>query len=207
MLHSRKLKSQVSEKTLETVYQNYLSRFTGLLQEDNSTTIHIRKTKLVATKLFKVFWKLTSHIPADTPHLTYPRSHIPNTSHLKHLTSQTFHIHVPNILHPQHSTSPTSHIPIITHPKTPNLSDISNIIWHEKTVIGLQELKVASATFGPMTMFKQQSSSFHVVSKTLITQNCLFVIPSNNLCFSCLNCCCLTHFQPKDNRCRQDFEK
>ena len=33
-------------------------------------------------------------------------------------------------------------------------------------------------------MFKKQSLSFHVVSKTFTTQNYLFVIPSNILCFS-----------------------
>ena len=34
--------------------------------------------------------------------------------------------------------------------------------------VGSVSLKVVSATFGPITMFKQQSLSFHVVSKTFI---------------------------------------
>ena len=42
-------------------------------------------------------------------------------------------------------------------------------------------LKVVSATFEFITMFKQKSLSFHVVSKTFITQNYLFVIPKNIL--------------------------
>ena len=35
-------------------------------------------------------------------------------------------------------------------------------------------------------MFKQHSLSFHVVCKTFITQNYLFVIPNNILRFPCL---------------------
>ena len=55
-------------------------------------------------------------------------------------------------------------------------------------------LKAVSATFGPRTMFKQQSLSFHVVSKTFITQNYLVLISSNILCFSCLCPFCLALF-------------
>ena len=47
-------------------------------------------------------------------------------------------------------------------------------------------LKVVSATFWPITMFKGQSLLFHVVSETLITQNYLFVIPNNVVRFTCL---------------------
>ena len=68
-------------------------------------------------------------------------------------------------------------------------------------------LKVVSATFGPITMFKQQSSSFHVVSKSFITQNYLFVIPSNILSFSWLYRSCLAHFKSRDNRGKHNFEK
>ena len=57
-------------------------------------------------------------------------------------------------------------------------------------------LKVESATFRPIKMFKKQSLSFHVVSKTFITQNYLFVIPSNILRFSCLYRSFLAHFKP-----------
>ena len=45
-------------------------------------------------------------------------------------------------------------------------------------------LKVSCATFGAITMFKEQSLSFHLVSKTFITQNYLVFIPSNIYCFS-----------------------
>ena len=68
-------------------------------------------------------------------------------------------------------------------------------------------LKVVSATFRPIKMFKKQSLSFHVVSKTFITQNYLFVIPSNILRFSCLYRSFLAHFKPRDNRGKHDFEK
>ena len=56
-------------------------------------------------------------------------------------------------------------------------------------------------------MFKQHSLSFHVVSKTFITQNYLFVIPSNILRFSSLYRSCLVHFKPRDNRGKHDFGK
>ena len=52
-----------------------------------------------------------------------------------------------------------------------------------------------STTFGPITIFKQQSLLFHVVSKTFITQNYLFVIPNNIHPFTCL-----AHFKTRDNR-------
>ena len=55
-------------------------------------------------------------------------------------------------------------------------------------------------------MFKQQSLSFHVVSKTFITQNYLFVIPSNILRFTCLYRSCLAHFKARDNRGKHNFE-
>ena len=71
----------------------------------------------------------------------------------------------------------------------------------------LYKLKVLSATFGPIKMFKKQLFSFHVVSKTFITQNYLFVIPSNILHFSCLYCSFLAYFKPRDNRGKHDFEK
>ena len=42
-------------------------------------------------------------------------------------------------------------------------------------------LKALSTTFELMTLFEQQSLSFHVVSKAFITQNYRFVIPNNIL--------------------------
>ena len=51
-------------------------------------------------------------------------------------------------------------------------------------------LKVVSTTFGPITMFKQHSLSFHVVSKKFTTQNYLVFNPSNILCFSCFYLTC-----------------
>ena len=72
---------------------------------------------------------------------------------------------------------------------------------------GHASLKVVFGTFGPIKMFKKQSLSFHVVSKTFITQNYLFVIPSNILRFSCLYRSFLAHFNPRDNRGKHDFEK
>ena len=56
-------------------------------------------------------------------------------------------------------------------------------------------------------MFKQQLLLFHVVSKTFISQNCLVFIPSNILRFSSLYRSCLIHFQPRDNRSKDNFEK
>ena len=41
-----------------------------------------------------------------------------------------------------------------------------------------------SATFGPIPMFKHQLLSFHVASKTFITQNNLFCHSQQHLCFS-----------------------
>ena len=58
-------------------------------------------------------------------------------------------------------------------------------------------------------MYKQQLS-FHVVSKTFVTQNYLVFIPSNSICFSCPHCsflACLAHFQPRDNQGKHNFEK
>ena len=68
-------------------------------------------------------------------------------------------------------------------------------------------LKVVSASFGPMAMFEQQSLSFHVVSKTFITQNYLFVILNNILGFTCLYLSCLAHFKTRDNRGKHNFDK
>ena len=76
-----------------------------------------------------------------------------------------------------------------------------------KILLKNHSLKVVSATFGPIKMFEKQSLSFHVVSKTFITQNYLFVIPSNILRFSCLYHSFLAHFKPRDNRGKHDFEK
>ena len=76
-----------------------------------------------------------------------------------------------------------------------------------KILLKNHSLKVVSATFGPIKMFEKQSLSFHVVSKTFITQNYLFVIPSNILRFSCLYRSFLAHFKPRDNRGKHDFEK
>ena len=63
-------------------------------------------------------------------------------------------------------------------------------------------LKVVSTTFGPITMYKQQPLSFHVVPKTFITQNHLVFnsIPGTILRFFCVYCSCLArvaHFQPE----------
>ena len=71
---------------------------------------------------FTTLFKLTSHILANIPH-----SHIPNTPHPEHPTSQTSHI--PNISHHEHPTSRTSHVPNISHPEHPAswTSHISNI--------------------------------------------------------------------------------
>ena len=82
---------------------------------------------------------------------------------------------------------------------------------HHKGMIYLRTilLKAASATFAPITMFKQQSLSFHIVSKTFITQNFLVFISSNILCFSCLCAFCLALFacfQARDNRGKHNFE-
>ena len=59
------------------------------------------------------------------------------------------------------------------------------------TVPLLPASKEVTATFGPITIFKQQSLSFHVVSKTFITQNYLVFITRSILCFSCLYRSCL----------------
>ena len=59
-------------------------------------------------------------------------------------------------------------------------------------------------------MFKQQLLSFHVVSKTFVTQNYLVYIPSNCLRFSYLYrsfLARLAHFHPRDNRDKHIFEK
>ena len=63
--------------------------------------------------------------------------------------------------------------------------DFKSMFGHFSTLC-MKRLKVVSATFGPIIMFKQQSLSFHVVSKTFITQNYLVLIPSKILRFSCL---------------------
>ena len=62
-------------------------------------------------------------------------------------------------------------------------------------------LKVVPATFEPITMFKQLSLSFHVASKTFITQSYLFVIPNNILRFTCL-----AHFKTRDNQGKHNFK-
>ena len=56
-------------------------------------------------------------------------------------------------------------------------------------------------------MFKQQPLSFHEVSETFITQNYLFVIPNNILCFTCHYCSCLAHFKTGGNRGKHSSEK
>ena len=53
MFNSRKL-SKLHERASRTIYQDYASPFTELLQKDNSTTIHNRNIQLLATELFKV---------------------------------------------------------------------------------------------------------------------------------------------------------
>ena len=57
MFHSRKLNRRVyklHERALRTVYQDYASPFTELLEKDNSTTLHNRNILLLTTALFKV---------------------------------------------------------------------------------------------------------------------------------------------------------
>ena len=71
----------------------------------------------------------------------------------------------------------------------------------------MRNLKIVSATFKRITIFKQQSLSFHVVSKTFITQNYLFVIPNHILCFTCPYHSYLAHFKTSDNRGKHNFEK
>ena len=66
-------------------------------------------------------------------------------------------------------------------------------------------LKAVSATFWPITMFKEQSLLFHVVCETLITQSYLFVIPNNDLRFTCLYRSC--HILRRDDRGKHNFEK
>ena len=75
------------------------------------------------------------------------------------------------------------------------------------STLSFLSLKVVSATFGPITMFKEQSLSFHVVFKIFITQNYLFVIPNNIRHFTCLYHSCLAHFKVRDNRGTHNFEK
>ena len=53
MFNSRKL-SKLPERVSRTIYQDYGSPFTELLQKDNSTTIRNRNIQLLATVLFKV---------------------------------------------------------------------------------------------------------------------------------------------------------
>ena len=55
IFHSSKLNSRVNkldERALRMVYQDYVSSFTDLLEEDNLTTIHNRNIQLLATELF-----------------------------------------------------------------------------------------------------------------------------------------------------------
>ena len=55
MFHNSKLNSRVNkldERALRMVYQDYVSSFTELLEEDNLTTIHNRNIQLLATELF-----------------------------------------------------------------------------------------------------------------------------------------------------------
>ena len=57
MFLSRKLKSRINKlhgKALRMVYQDYLSSFTKLLEQDKSTTIHNRNIQLLATELCQV---------------------------------------------------------------------------------------------------------------------------------------------------------
>ena len=56
MFHSRKLNSRVNklhERALRTVYQDYTSSFTELVEKDNLTTIHNRNIHLLATELVR----------------------------------------------------------------------------------------------------------------------------------------------------------
>ena len=72
-------------------------------------------------------------------------------------------------------------------------------------------LKVVLTTCGPVTIFKQQSLLFHVVSKTFLAQNYLVFIHSNILYFlslSLLSCTsCMFSTQPRNNQNKQSFEK
>ena len=94
-------------------------------------------TTLSSDLLLMALYKPKSHISTNRLH---PISYIPNISHHKHPTSQTYHI--PNIPHPQHPLSQTSHIlntPHFKHltPWTPYIQNIlqpvRNIIWHDKS--------------------------------------------------------------------------
>ena len=56
MFHSRSLNNMINrihERTLRLVYQNNLS-FSGLLDLDNSVTVHQRNLKVLVTEIFKV---------------------------------------------------------------------------------------------------------------------------------------------------------
>ena len=64
MFHRKTLNSRVNklhERTLKTVYQDYSSSFTELLEKNNSTTMHNRNIQLLATELFKVKNGLSPH--------------------------------------------------------------------------------------------------------------------------------------------------
>ena len=70
-----------------------------------------------------------------------------------------------------------------------------------------RNLNVVFATFGSMTMFKQQPLSFMQFSKYFFTQNNLLVIPNNILCFTCLYRSCFAQFETRKNRGKHNFEK
>ena len=57
MFHSRRLNNRISdiyEKALRIIYQDYNSSFKELLIKDNYLTIHQRNLKLLVTEIFKV---------------------------------------------------------------------------------------------------------------------------------------------------------
>ena len=57
IFHDRKLNSRINtfhERALRTVYQDYASSFTEVLEKDNSTTTRNRNIQLIATGIFKV---------------------------------------------------------------------------------------------------------------------------------------------------------
>ena len=55
MFHSRKLNHRINsihERALRVTYQDYKSTFLGLLQRDNSATIHQDNLQVLATEIF-----------------------------------------------------------------------------------------------------------------------------------------------------------
>ena len=89
---------------------------------------------------------------------------------------------------------------------------IQKFIQHNegKSVVAkmfIRNLKVAYSSFRSVTMFKQQSLSFYIISKTFITKNYISVIPNNILRFTFPNNFCLAHFETSDNWSKHNFEK